>query len=69
MLFRSLNNPNRALALQTFRSHNLALEIALAIDVEERAEASNANWIATSGKSHNDFLRKPRRRKNPELET
>ena len=33
-----LDNPNRALALQTFRSHNLALEIALARDVEERAE-------------------------------
>ena len=34
-------------ALQTYRSHNLALEIALARDVEERAEASNASWIAS----------------------
>ena len=55
-----LDNPNQALALQTFQSHNLALEIALARDAEERAEASNANWIATSGKPHKDFLRKPR---------
>ena len=61
-----LDNPNRALALRTFQSHNLALEIALARDAEERAEASNANWIATSGKPHKDFLRKPRGR-NPKI--
>ena len=56
----SLDNPNRGLALHIFKSHNLALDIALARDMEERAEASNANWISTSGKPHKDFLRKPR---------
>ena len=44
-----MNNPNQALALQTFHSHNLALEIVLARDVEERAQASNASWIANLG--------------------
>ena len=55
-----LDNPSRGLALSTFRSHNLALEIALARDLEERTAASNANWICASGKPHKDFLRKPR---------
>ena len=58
----SLDNPNRGVALKVFRSHNLALEIALARDLEERAEAANASWICSSGKPHKDFLRKPRGR-------
>ena len=56
----SLNNPNRGLALNIFRSRNMALEIALARDMEDRAEAANASWICSSGKPHKDFLRKPR---------
>ena len=56
----SLDNPNRGLALKTFRSHNLALEIALARDADERAEVANASWICSSGKPHKDFLKKPR---------
>ena len=63
-----LNNPNRELALKTFWSHNLALDVALARDMEERAEASNASWIASSGKPHKDFLGKPRG-ETPELGT
>ena len=55
-----LGNPNQGLALNTYRSHNLALEIALARDLEERNEAANANWICSSRKPHKDFLRKPR---------
>ena len=43
----SLGNPNRGLALDIYRSHNLALEIALARDLEERNEAANANWICS----------------------
>ena len=34
--------------------------------MEERAEASNASWIASSGKPHKNFLRKPRGR-NPRI--
>ena len=56
----SLDNPNCGLALNIFRSHNLALEIALARDMGDRAEAANASWICSSGKPHKDFLRKPR---------
>ena len=51
----SLGNPNRGLALQIFRSHNLALEIALARDLEERSKAANASWICSSGKPHKDL--------------
>ena len=57
-----LDNPSCGLALGIYKSHNLALEIALARDMEDRAEASNANWIASSGKPHKDFLKKPRGR-------
>ena len=57
-----LNNPNRGLALKMFRTHNLALEIALSRDMDERAEASNASWISASEKPHKDFLKKPRGR-------
>ena len=60
MLFRSLGNPNQGLALNIYKTHNLALEIARARDLEERNEAANANWICSSGKPHKDFLRKPR---------
>ena len=56
----SLGNPNQGLALDIYRSHNLALEIVLARDLEERNEAANANWICSSGKPHKDFIRKPR---------
>ena len=56
----SLDNPNRGLALDTFKACNLALEIALARDMEDRKEAANASWICSSGKPHKDFLRKPR---------
>ena len=56
----SLGNPNRGLALNIFKSHNLALEIALARDMEDRAEEANTSWICSSGKPHKDFLRKPR---------
>ena len=56
----SLDNPNRGFALDTFKARNLALEIALARDMEERNEAANASWICSSGKPHKDFLRKPR---------
>ena len=55
-----MGNPSRGLALNIYRSHNLALEIALARDLEEKNEAANANWICSSGKPHKDFLRKPK---------
>ena len=45
----SLGNPNQGLALDIYRSHNLALEIVLARDLEERNEAANANWICPLG--------------------
>ena len=49
-------------ALKMFKTHNLALEIALARDMDKRAEASNASWISASGKPHKAFLKKPRGR-------
>jgi hypothetical protein len=55
-----IHNPNRRVALNIYRAHNLALEVALARDLEERTEVANTNWISTSGKPHKDFLRKPR---------
>ena len=54
-----LNNPNRGLALKMFKTHNLALEIALARDMDKRAEASNASWISASGKPTRTFSRNP----------
>ena len=56
----SLDSPYRGQALDTFKACNLALEIALARDMEERNKATNASWICSSRKPHKDFLWKPR---------